>query len=294
MSEWTAADAAAHVRVPNAADDKYSRGVLGVLTGSDQYPGAAVLGVEAALRTGVGMLRYLGPERPTDLVLHRRPEVVTVAGRVQAWLLGSGMDVADGASGSRDRMRAALESGVPVVLDAGALELLPLATGPTIITPHAGELARLLGVRRDEVAGDPERWAREAAASLGTTVLLKGHTTRVVAPSVRANQRLAPDLSATSRAQTAGTGQTLYTVTAAPAWLATAGAGDALGGILGALVATHADLIEADDHALARLGATAALIHGLAATRASAGGPFTVLDLAAAIPVIIAELVAGR
>ncbi|MET1042575.1 MAG: ADP/ATP-dependent (S)-NAD(P)H-hydrate dehydratase [Microbacteriaceae bacterium] len=278
MSEWTVADAAVHVRVPTAADDKYSRGVLGVMTGSERYPGAAVLGVEAALRTGVGMLRYLGPDRPTDLVLHRRPEVVTVPGRVQAWLLGSGMDVAEdsGNGETTERMRAALESGVPVVLDAGALELLPLAVGPTIITPHAGELARLLGVRREEVAADPERWAREAATSLNTTVLLKGHTTRVLAGGE------------------GGAGQTLYRVTAAPSWLATAGAGDALGGILGALVATHADLIEIDDHALVRLGATAALIHGLAATRAGAGGPFTVLDLVAAIPATIAGMLAGR
>ena len=82
--QLSSADAAALVRVPTADDDKYSRGVVGFVTGSTRYPGAAVLGVEAALRTGVGMVRYLGPARPTDLVLQRRPEVVANDGRVQA------------------------------------------------------------------------------------------------------------------------------------------------------------------------------------------------------------------
>ena len=91
---WTVQDAARVLRRPTAPDDKYSRGVLGIRTGSDQYPGAAVLGVEAAWRTGLGMVRYLGPSVPTSLVLQRRPETVTADGRVQAWLIGSGTDAA--------------------------------------------------------------------------------------------------------------------------------------------------------------------------------------------------------
>src|SRR3954470_13754689 len=91
---WTAADTAREYRVPEASDDKYSRGVLGVLTGSAQYPGAAVLGVEAAARTGAGMVRYLGDAEAARLVLQRRPEIVTAPGRVQAWLIGSGMAAA--------------------------------------------------------------------------------------------------------------------------------------------------------------------------------------------------------
>lgn len=257
---WTAADASRLIAVPGEHDDKYSRGVLGVITGSAMYPGAAVLTVEAALRTGVGMVRYLGEAK--DLVLQRRPEAVTAEGRVQAWLLGSGMDHVD-----RDLapLRVALEQDVPVVLDGGALDLHDRAAGPVVITPHHGELARLLGVDRAEIAADPAAWARRAADDLGVTVLLKGHTTNV-----------------------AGPGSSL-SVRSAPTWLATAGAGDALAGILGALVATHAPV---DDPAeLSRLAATAAVIHGLAATRASGGGPFTILDLAAAIPATIAELV---
>ncbi|WP_455132161.1 hypothetical protein [Microbacterium aurum] len=73
--------AAAVLRRPTGHDDKYSRGVVGLRTGSDAYPGAAVR---------VGMVRYLGPERPRALVLHRRPETVTADGRVQAWVIGSG------------------------------------------------------------------------------------------------------------------------------------------------------------------------------------------------------------
>jgi len=140
-------DAARLIAVPGETDDKYRRGVLGVVTGSVEYPGAAVLGVEAALRTGVGMVRYLGPPRATDLVLQRRPEAVTEPGRVQAWLLGSGMPVARTGSelepAARERLHHALDSGRPLVLDAGALDLAAATDAPAVIVPHAGELARL-------------------------------------------------------------------------------------------------------------------------------------------------------
>jgi ADP-dependent NAD(P)H-hydrate dehydratase / NAD(P)H-hydrate epimerase len=267
---WTEWDAAAWIAVPGPDDDKYSRGVLGVVTGSTRYPGAAVLTVEAALHTGVGMLRYLGPDRPTDLVLARRPEAVTAEGRVQAWLLGSGIDEGETEPAVIERMDAAITSGMPCVLDAGALHLRTRATGPVVLTPHAGELARLLGVDRAAIAADPPGFAVRAAAELDATVLLKGNTTHVAGPGVA------------------------LSVQTAPTWLATAGAGDALAGILGALVATHADEIAADPTALARLAATAAHVHGLAAARASDGGPLTVLDLCAAVPAVIAELIRNR
>ncbi len=263
---WTPDDAADRIAVPGEHSDKYTRGVLGVITGSSMYPGAAVLGVEAALRTGVGMLRYLGPARAADLVLQRRPEAVTANGRVQAWLLGSGMDHVE--RESLAEMTDALAQGLPTILDGGALDLHDRASGPVVITPHVGELARVLGVEKTDIAADPAGFARRAADDLGVTVLLKGHTTFVAGPGI--------SLSAAS----------------APTWLATAGAGDALAGMLGALVATHADEIAADPAELARLAATAAVLHGLAASRASAGGPLTILDLAAAVPATIAELLA--
>jgi hydroxyethylthiazole kinase-like uncharacterized protein yjeF len=267
---FTAVDAAELIVVPTELDDKYSRGVLGVMTGSTAYPGAAVLSAEAALRTGVGMVRYVGPGRARRLVLSRRPEVVAVDGRVQAWLCGSGMDQADRTRAVTARLSEAIDTGVPLVLDAGALDLVPQAVGPTVLTPHAGELARLLGVDRGEVEADPVGYATHVAEEFAVTVLLKGHTTYVV-----------------------GAGAS-FEVRSAPTWLATAGAGDALGGILGALVATHAGALHADAAMLPRLAAAASVIHGLAATRASGGGPFTVLDLAEAIPATIVDLLALR
>ena len=139
-----------------------------------------------------------------------------------------------------------------------------------IITPHFRELARIVGAMPDEIAADPATWAARSAEKLGVTVLLKGHETFVASPD---GARLV--------------------VTSATAWLATAGTGDALGGILGALVATHSAAVAADGAALARLAATASVIHGLAAQRASNGGPFTVLDLAANVSPVIAALL-GR
>ncbi|MGB4777419.1 ADP-dependent NAD(P)H-hydrate dehydratase, partial [Microbacterium sp.] len=155
--EWSAADAAASLRMPTPGDDKYSRGVVGLRTGSDEYPGAAVLGVEAAWRTGVGMVRYLGPAGPRDLVLQRRPETVTVAGRVQAWVIGSGMPAGDRRTPEQTAtLRDILAADVPVVIDAGALDLVTVdsevgesgagdagAHAPRVLTPHDREHAAL-------------------------------------------------------------------------------------------------------------------------------------------------------
>jgi hydroxyethylthiazole kinase-like uncharacterized protein yjeF len=270
--EWEAAQARDWIAVPQATDDKYSRGVLGMRTGSTEYPGAAVLGVEAASRTGTGMLRYLGPKRVAALVLQRRPEVVTADGRVQAWLLGSGMDAGTRSAETTKQLQKALRQGLPTVLDAGALDLVGTGTGARVITPHFRELAGLLGrvgptVPVAEIAEDPGEWAIRAAGLLGVTVLLKGNTTHIASPS---GIRL--------------------TVSDAPAWLATAGSGDVLAGILGALMATHGDRIDADADAMAALAATAAFVHAAAARRASGGGPIVALDVAQAVPATIAAL----
>jgi NAD(P)H-hydrate repair Nnr-like enzyme with NAD(P)H-hydrate dehydratase domain len=275
-SEWEDADARGWIPVPTADDDKYSRGVLGVRTGSDDYPGAAVLGVEAALRSGVGMVRYLGPRRASDLVLQRRPEAVVMPGRVQAWLLGSGMSAASRDAAGTQGLRASLAEGLPTVLDAGALKLVGQAGPVTAIVPHYRELASALSdrgqpVTATEVSGDPARWASTAAGALGVTVLLKGSVTHVASPS---GIRL--------------------TVSGAPAWLATAGTGDVLGGIFGALVATSADRAAADADAMAALAATAALIHSRAAANASAGGPLTALGVAEAVPDAIRALIVNE
>nr|WP_281372992.1 NAD(P)H-hydrate epimerase [Kineococcus aurantiacus] len=253
-------DVAGRWRRPGPADDKYSRGVVGVVAGGPDYTGAAVLAVEAAVRAGAGMVRYLGPGHPTELVRHRRPEVVAGPGRVQAWVLGPGVSPED--PEQQERVRAALASGEPAVVDAGALAALPGTLGPQhVLTPHAGELARLLGVERAAVEADPLAAARRAHERTGATVLLKGSVTTVV-----------------------GGGGRVLTAASAPDWLATAGAGDVLAGVLGAALAARPD----EDPAV--VAADAAVLHGWAATLASAGGPIAALDVAEAVPAALTSL----
>ncbi len=161
IGAWTLQDAARVLRRPTAADDKYSRGVLGVRTGSDAYPGAAVLGVEAAWRTGLGMVRYLGPAVPTSLVLQRRPETVTVDGRVQAWLIGSGTDAA---TPSRCRDRRPPRHPVVVACRSSSMRARSIsprtAAAPAVVTPHDREHARLR-----EILGLPETSTRRRMPS---------------------------------------------------------------------------------------------------------------------------------
>lgn len=267
---WAAADAGRVLRRPTASDDKYSRGVLGIRTGSDDYPGAAVLGVEAAWRTGLGMVRYLGAERPTALVLARRPETVAADGRVQAWLIGSGMDARNRSVGETDALRALLHGAEPVVVDAGALDLAAGATAPRILTPHDREHARLrksLGL--DLAPADRVAAAQETAAATHAVLLLKGATTVVAAPD-----------------------GDVIEVSAGTPWLATAGTGDVLGGVIGALVASAAADGEVDAAALAALAASGAWLHGQAGRLASAargGGPVTALDVAEELPRAVAD-----
>lgn len=272
-AEWTERDAATHLKKPTAADDKYSRGVLGIRTGSERFPGAAVLGVEAAHRTGIGMVRYLGPSRPTSLVLARRPETVAEPGRVQAWLMGSGTDAADRTADEELALAQILGGALPVVVDAGALDLVPAHArrAPIVVTPHDREHERLRREAGLAPAGeDRAAAAAETAAALRVTVLLKGATTHIASPSGKA-----------------------YTVTAPTPWLATAGTGDVLAGILGALVAA-AQATDVED--LAPFAATAAFLHGRAAQAASDerhGGPITALDVAEHVAGAVGELLAG-
>ncbi len=272
VERLTRADVAAAWPVPTAASDKYSRGVVGVVAGSTAYPGAGVLSVLGALGTGPGMVRYLGPATVAALVHTQAPEAVTATGRVQAWALGSGVDPDDADDEEQLRwIRRALESDQPCVVDAGALAVVGPRSAPTLITPHAGELARLLTrlggegaseVTREDVLARPVEHAQAAADALGAVVLLKGSTTLVVSPGV--------------------SGRPLRSQADAPAWLATAGAGDVLAGILGTLVAAGLDLVDA-----ASIGA---LVHGVAADRANPGGPVRALTVARRLPGVIAGL----
>lgn len=263
--EWTQADVAGLLREPTDDDDKYSRGVVGMHTGSDRYPGAAVLGVEAAWRTGAGMVRYVGPAR--DLVLARRPETVTVDGRVQARVVGSGTDRADRRPEEAEALREILGGDVPVVVDAGALDLVEGASAPLVLTPHDREHAALRSARGFPEMADRAGAARDTAARLGCVVLLKGATTIV----------------------TSAGGGAQRTVTTGVPWLATAGTGDVLAGILGALLATGVDPFAC--------AASAAWIHGRAGAAASSahgGGPLVALDVAEAVASVIGGVLSAR
>ena len=310
------------VRLPRFEDSKYSRGVVGLVTGSQRYPGAAVLTASAAARANTGMVRYLGPERAQNMVLAALPEAVIGKGHVQSWVVGSGVPEAsvegtDGdmqrdtiaallkhyALGSEDENKDAYDMP-PIVVDAGALDLLPeRVPGQVVITPHAGEMAKLLNrfetaastaehadshepYTADDVRLNPLASAKRAHELTGATVLLKGAVTIVVDEDH------------------------VYASGSAPAWLGTAGAGDVLAGLTGALLAQQDDVATTGETV-----ASAAYLHGLAAAIASEseqqgwqepeligrehrqrfmtlGHPIVAGDVAHAIPEAIADVIA--
>ncbi|MEO7069395.1 MAG: ADP/ATP-dependent (S)-NAD(P)H-hydrate dehydratase [Nostocoides sp.] len=236
-----------------------------MIAGGEAYTGAALLACTAAVTAGAGMVRYVGTPTPEALVRSAVPEAVHGVGRVQAWVIGPGLDVTSRATGAKAQLDAAsdaLGSDLPVVIDAGGLALVTgKRSAPTLLTPHAGECARLLSrlddgddITRDAVESAPLRHARRLAELTGATVLLKGSTTLVVP---------------------AEAGAAVWSQADAPAWLATAGAGDVLTGICGVLLAAGL----APDEA----GALGALVHGVAAERANPGGPVRSFDVAHAI-----------
>lgn len=242
---------------PGHVAHKYTRGVVGVRAGSGTYPGAALLAVAGANCGLAGMVRYVGPEAIADRVRAAHPEVVG-AGRVQAWVVGPG--AGDDAHGMLVDARA---DDVPVVVDADALRHV---TGPvpgSVLTPHAGELAAMLGVERTEVEASPLGFARDAARRWHCVVLLKGHHTLVADAE----------------------GRVRVTTTGVP-WLATAGAGDVLAGLIGALLAAGLESYDA--------ASVGSWLHGAAATEAAAGGPLTASRVAVQIPRLVRETLTAR
>ncbi|MBB6421353.1 NAD(P)H-hydrate dehydratase [Streptomyces sp. AK010] len=250
-------DVARLLPVPGAESDKYRRGVVGIAAGSARYPGAAVLAVSGALRGGAGAVRYVGPAG--DAVIARFPETLVSdrgpkhAGRVQAWVVGPG------AGDDAATVAEVLAADVPVLIDADGLRLADAEVvrgrrAPTLMTPHAGEAAALLGVERGEVEGGRLAAVRELARRYGATVLLKGSTT-LVADSGGGAVRVNPT----------GTG-----------WLATAGSGDVLSGLGGSLLAAGLSAVDA--------GSVGAYLHGLAGRLAADGAPVGAHDVADAVP----------
>ena len=126
VTQVTAEDLAAWWPVPGADSHKYTRGVVGIDTGSEDYPGAALLSIAGALGAGPGMARYLGTA-PRDLILGRFPSVVLVPGQVQALVVGSGWGQRPDAEA---RLSGAVSRGVPLLVDADALQLLPAHLPP--------------------------------------------------------------------------------------------------------------------------------------------------------------------
>ena len=273
---WTAKDSKKHIIVPSSLDHKYSRGTLGVITGSAQFPGAAVLTSKAALATGLGVLRFHSSSGLAHLVLHATPEALVQPGKVDAWLVGSGVSdkkYSDYTTWLRHRWFKLMSAqSVPTVLDAGALDWAGKLTQPTLITPHAGELAKLLvkrgiQVSSEAIEADPKKWSMIAAEKLGVTVLLKGSTTYIAQPDF------------------------LIELPKATPWLATAGSGDVLAGIIGALVATNYIEILNDKDELARVAATGAFIHNSAALLASKDAPISATSIIRFIPEAIRKII---
>jgi hydroxyethylthiazole kinase-like uncharacterized protein yjeF len=241
---------------PGPESDKYRRGVVGLLAGSDRFAGAAVLSAGGAVHGGAGMVRVVTAPVPAAVVRQAWPEAVLTVhpeaghwdllgnvGRVQAWVAGPGMGTDEDAAA---RLAAILGTDLPVLVDADGLtilsqheDLLPRAA-PTLITPHAGELGRLLRTDPAQIEAARLEHAHRAAEQLGVTVLLKGSTTVVASP---------------------GRPTVLVNPTGTP-WLATAGSGDVLSGLAGALLAQGLDPAWA--------GAAAAYLHGLSARLAAA------------------------
>ncbi len=250
-------DIAARWPAPGPESDKYTRGVLGLDTGSAGFPGAGVLTATGALYAGAGFIRCCAPDPVPAMVTAALPSVTVGPGRVQAWVVGSGWGDPGHNAG---RLAARLGDGVPLVLDADALAELPaeLPEG-CLATPHAGELARLLGVDRAEVAADPIGSCRAAAERFAVTVLLKGATQYVAEPGGRVTVALP-----------------------GPAWTAQAGSGDTLAGICGTLLASGLSARWA--------GVLAAGVQALAATENP--GPYPPDELARALPAVIARLTA--
>ena len=270
-------DVADVLRVPDATDHKYTRGVVLLGTGSAEYPGAAVLTAGGALGGGAGMVRLDSPD-VAGLVLRTYPEVVTGMGRAQATVIGSGVPATD-----VDRLRGpldrALAENYPVVVDAGALSLLKDGyedlPSTAVLTPHAGELAELLsargeGLTRSDIEAAPIRAVRLAATVTGATIVLKGGTDVIAGPD-----------------------GPVYAQPARSHWRATAGAGDVYAGLLGALLAGAGEDLARAGRGYGQPALLAAAASWLHAEAAHSDGPIRAGQIAERLPAAIAQALRG-
>lgn len=293
---------------PEADSHKYSRGVVRIIAGSQRFPGAGLLCVAGASHSGVGMIRLNAPERVENLVLAAHPQIVpdgpALTGACDALVLGPGLDAQ---KADWDALAQLLEN-TPAVIDASALEpvCVLIKEGKLrlrayhILTPHEGELARCLnlfaGMDTDKTAGEITRkladkadkpfgkfaaetspalqrriqGALQLAALTGACVLAKGNRTVVVDAEAQ-----------------------VYLLPAATPWLATAGSGDVLAGLMGGLLALNVRAGAGHVGAPAASGsATSADAAGTSQQSADAQGRGAPAASAAALAPAIAQLAA--
>jgi len=272
--------------VPNTDTDKDGRGRVLVIAGSGEVPGALLLAGEAALRAGAGKLQLAGPESATrglgllapearvfalaeqDGEIASADDVLPFIAKCDALLLGPGM-IDENRARLLARQVLGDVGGPSFVIDAAAMmglwddpELVRRHGGCVVLTPHAGEMAKLMGAQKEDVEADPMKAARQAAERLNAVVAVKGKHTFVASP---------------------GGGAWVHHSHAVG--LATSGSGDVLAGLITGLLARGAS---AEQAALWGI-----FLHGQAGVRLSASvGPlgFLARELAGEVPALMAEL----
>ncbi len=239
---------------PEADSHKYSRGVVRIIAGSQRFPGAGLLCVAGASHSGVGMIRLNAPERVENLVLAAHPQIVpdgpALTGACDALVLGPGLD----AQKADWEALAQLLENTPAVIDASALE--PVCAlikegklrlrAHHILTPHDGELTRCLnlfaGTDTDKTAGEiAGKLADKADKPLGK---FASQTSPALQRRIQGAQQLAAltgacVLAKGNRTVVVDAKAQVHTLPAATPWLATAGSGDVLAGLMGGLLALN-------------------------------------------------------
>lgn len=293
---------------PEADSHKYSRGVVRIIAGSQRFPGAGLLCVAGASHSGVGMIRLNAPERVENLVLAAHPQIVpdgpALTGTCDALVLGPGLD----AQKADWEAAAQLLENTPAVIDASALE--PVCAlikegklrlrAHHILTPHDGELARCLnlfaGTDTDKTTGEiAGKLADKADKPLGK---FASQTSPALQLRIQGAQQLgtltgACVLAKGNRTVVVDAKAQVHTLPAATPWLATAGSGDVLAGLMGGLLALN---VRADaghvDAPAASGSATSADAAGTSQQSADAQGRGAPAASAAALAPEIAQLAA--
>lgn len=293
---------------PEADSHKYSRGVVRIIAGSQRFPGAGLLCVAGASHSGVGMIRLNAPERVENLVLAAHPQIVpdgpALTGTCDALVLGPGLDAQ---KADWEALSQLLEN-TPAVIDASALE--PVCTlikegklrlrAHHILTPHDGELARCLnlfaGTDTDKTTGEiAGKLADKADKPLGK---FASQTSPALQLRIQGAQQLgtltgACVLAKGNRTVVVDAKAQVHTLPAATPWLATAGSGDVLAGLMGGLLALNVRAGAGHVGAPAASGsATSADAAGTSQQSADAQGRGAPAASAAALAPAIAQLAA--